>query len=144
MIRFTKQAIWYLAIWVNFSIPKLKFCKIAWLFIVSVSLVRVFFEEWEEIFSTYSGPWLVLILWPKGNVCGDIIARFRELSYWISIIVTVQRHMRVKPAGLRDVGCLGKPVSLPRPDFLDFFSLVPSTFVDWDKTMHIFLSQSFH
>ena len=34
-------------------------------------------------------------VWPEGNVCGDIIARFRELSYWISIIVTVQRHMRV-------------------------------------------------
>ena len=48
---------------------------------VSFSGESFFFREREKIFSTYFGPWLVLILWPKGNVCGDIIARFRELSY---------------------------------------------------------------
>ena len=61
MTRFTKKpyGTWQfgkIGVLVNFIIPKLKFFKIAQLFIVSFSLVRGFLMEQEKIFSTYSDP----------------------------------------------------------------------------------------
>ena len=53
MIRFTKKSLdtWQfgkIVVFVNFSIPKLKFRKNAQLFIPTVSLVRGFFKETRE------------------------------------------------------------------------------------------------